>query len=118
MSLAVIPPERAALQPRLVAWGRTSVVLLLVAGAGEVLERTQTMAGGSFAAALGAAPVVLARTHFGTVWMIRAGALVALLALIGRSSRALRIAAYGVALAVALSTTLVGHAADHGDLSL
>jgi len=118
VSLAVIPPDRAALQRRLVVWGRASVALLLVAGAGEVLERTRTMAGGSLAAALGVAPVVLARTHFGTVWMIRAGALVALLALIGRSSRALRSAACGVALGVALSTTLVGHAADHGDLSL
>jgi putative copper export protein len=118
VSLAVIPTDRAALQRRLIAWSYASVALLLVAGAGEVLERTRTMAGASPAAALGVVPVVLARTHFGTVWIVRTGALVALLALIGRSSRALRIAAYGVALGVALSTTLVGHAADHGDLSV
>src|SRR4029453_13706033 len=108
----------AALQHRLTAWGRASVVLLLVAGAGELLVRARTMAGGGAAAAPGVVAVVLTRTHFGTVWSVRAGALVALLALLGGSSRALRMVACGVALGVALSTSLGGPAAGRGDLSL
>src|SRR5207253_1638858 len=36
----------------------------------------------------------------------------------GRSGRAARTATLGLALAVALSTSLVGHAADQGDVSL
>jgi copper resistance protein D len=118
VALAVVPAERTALQRRFTAWSRAAVALLLVAGGGELLLRARTMAGGRLAAALGAVPAVLARTHFGTVWIVRVGALGVLLVLLGRGSRAARTAACGVALGVALTTSLVGHAADRGDLSL
>src|SRR5262245_25533369 len=75
------------------------------------------MAGGGLNAGLAAAPAVLMRTHFGIIWSARAGLLVLLLMVIGRSGRAARTVACGAALAVALTTTLVGHAADRGDLS-
>jgi putative copper export protein len=92
-------------------------VLLLVTSASELLLRAGTMAGGGFAAALAAVPAVLTRTHFGTVWIARLAALVVLLVLVGRSSRAARTVACGAAVALAFTTTLVGHAADRGDLS-
>jgi putative copper export protein len=117
MATAVLPTG-PTLWRRTAAWTRASAVLLVVASAGELLLRARTMTGGGFADALRGAPVVLARTHFGLVWAVRAGALVVLLALIGRPSRAARTAACILALGVALTATLVGHAADRGDLSL
>src|SRR5262249_57569544 len=62
-------------------------------------------------------PAVLADTQFGTVWIVKFGALVGLLALTGRRGGAARTLACGLALALAYTTALVGHAADRGDLS-
>jgi copper resistance protein D len=118
VAVTVLPPGLTTLRRRLTAWGRASVALLLVTSAVELLVRARTMAGGDLGNALRAAPVVLSRTHFGIVWTVRAGALVALLALMGRSGRAALVVASALALGVALTTSLVGHAADHGDLSL
>jgi putative copper export protein len=118
LAVAVLPSGVTMLRRRLAAWSRASVGLLLLTGVGELLLRTRTMTGGDLASALGASPVVLRDTHFGAVWTVRAGALVVLLGLIGRSSRAAWTAACTVALAVALTTSLVGHAADRGDVSL
>jgi putative copper export protein len=118
MEVAVLPADAVTLERRLVSWSRTSVALLLLAGVGELLLRAQTMAGASGASAFAVAPSVLARTHFGTVWTVRAIVLLALLGLTARNSPAARWAAFVLALAIALTTTLVGHAADQGDLSL
>ena len=118
VTVTVVPPGVTTLRRRLTAWNRTSVALLLVTSAAELLVRARTMAGGDLGSALRAAPVVLWRTHFGTVWTVRAGALMVLLALVGRKGCAPQVAALAVALGVALTTSLVGHAADHGDLSL
>jgi putative copper export protein len=117
MAVVVLPQGDGALDRRLTSWARFWVALLLVTSAGELVLRAWTMAGGGIAAGLAAAPAVLARTHFGTVWSARAGLLVLLLMLVGRSGRAARTVACGAALAVALTTALVGHAADRGDLS-
>jgi copper resistance protein D len=118
VAVTVLPPGLTTLRRRLTAWSRASVGLLLVTSAAELLVRARTMAGGDLGSALRAAPVVLSRTHLGLVWTVRAGTLVALLALIGRSGRAAQVVASAAALGVALTTSLVGHAADHGDLSL
>ena len=117
MAVVVLPPGDGALGRRLTSWSRSWVGLLLVTSAGELLLRAGTMAGGGLAAGLTAAPAVLARTHFGTIWSARAGALILMLVLVGCSGRAARTAACGAAFAVTLTTSLVGHAADRGDLS-
>ncbi len=117
VAVVALPAGDEGLARRLASWGRTCVVVLLVTSASELLLRACTMAGGELVAGLGAVPAVLARTHFGTVWIARLVVLVGLLALIGRRSRAARTLAWGLALALAFTTALVGHAADRGDLS-
>ena len=114
----VLPPDVPALEQALARWTRVCTLLLLVAGAAELLLRARTMAGGDLGSGLAAVPTVLTRTHFGGVWIARGAALLALLVLVGRRTRAAWITALGGGLAVACTTTLVGHAADRGDLSL
>ena len=118
MMAAVLPPDEPKLRRRFVTWSRVCLVLLIVADVGELLVRSQSMAGGDLASALAAAPLVMTRTHFGTVWMWRAAVIVPLFLLMGATGRAAHLATCGLALGVALTTTLVGHAADQGDLSL
>jgi putative copper export protein len=113
----VLPPDAPVLERRLAGGTRVCTLLLLVAGAAELLLRARTMAGGDLSATLSSAPLVLTRTHFGTVWSIRGVALVLLLGLAGRSGRTETRVAYALSLVVALTTALAGHAADRGDLS-
>jgi putative copper export protein/cytochrome c551/c552 len=60
---------------------------------------------------------VLTRTHFGSIWIARVVALALLLAASIWRSRAGRAVALVLALGVALTNTLTGHAADWGDRS-
>jgi copper resistance protein D len=114
----VLPPGDEVMERRLVAWGRSCIVLLLATSGAELVLRAWTMAGGDLTSGLAAVPTVLTRTHFGAVWIARGLALLVLLVLVGRRARAARVAALGAGLAIAFTTTLVGHAADRGDLSV
>ena len=114
----VLPPDVPVLGQALARWTRVCTLLLLVAGAAELLLRARTMAGGDLGSGLAAVPTVLTRTHFGGVWIARGAALLALLVLVGRRTRAAWMTALGAGLGVACTTALVGHAADRGDLSL
>jgi putative copper export protein len=114
----VLPPGDEVMERRLVTWVRSCVVLLLVTGGAELLLRARTMTGGDLGSGLAAVPTVLTRTHFGGVWTARGVALLALLVLVGRRTRAASMTALGAGLAVACTTALVGHAADRGDVSL
>jgi putative copper export protein len=91
--------------------------LLLVVTVGEWWLRATTMSGGGPGTAVRAMPVVLTRTHFGTVWIGRAVALLALLALSSASRRGWQRLGALAALGVALSVSLTGHAGDWGDLA-
>jgi putative copper export protein len=91
--------------------------LLLAAGA-ELWLRAFTMTGGGPRAALLAVPAVLTRTHFGSVWIARAAGLLGLLALSVTTSPGLRSLGAVVALGIALTVALTGHAADLGDVSV
>lgn len=102
---------------RLRGWCAACVAMLLLTSAGDLVLRTQTMAGGDLAAALRATPTVLQQTHFGTLWIARYVLLALSLILVAWTSRAARLAALAFALGVALTTSLTGHAGDWGDLS-
>lgn len=94
-----------------------TAILLLVTLA-ELWLRAATMSGGGLAAAPPAIPAVLTRTHFGAVWTARAASLVVLLLLSRASAPIVRALGACVALGVALTVSLTGHASDWGDLSV
>src|SRR5262249_30324218 len=73
--------------------------------------------GGDLAHAVRVVPQVLSRTHFGTIWVARVIALTALVVLGAGSRPFVRGAALVAAAGVALTTTLIGHAAGLGDLT-
>jgi len=110
-------PELVAVRRRLGRGDAIAVLALLVATAGELLMRTRTMSGADFAQAVAAVPLVLERTHFGTIWIVRSVAVVLLLALVPARSRPARVLALLLGVGVALTLSLTGHAADWGDLS-
>jgi putative copper export protein len=121
LDLLVLPagaPETTPIRQRLRRWHLMALAALLLATLGELGVRAQTMAGGSLAAALPALPLVLTRTHFGTIWIARTMALGLLLLLAFAPWPGMRGLSALLALGVALTTSLVGHAADWGDLSL
>jgi putative copper export protein len=114
----IVPRETSAtVRQRLARWSRLAAAILLLAGASELVLRARTMTGGDLGAAFAAVPSVLGRTHFWRIWIARGIALGILLRTAGRGGRAARTATIGLARAVALSTSLVGHAADQGALA-
>ena len=120
LDAVVFPRERselAAARRRLRRAEAIAVLVLLVATAGELLLRSRAMSGGDFARTLAAVPLVLERTHFGTIWVVRSAALLLLLALAPVRVWAGRLLALLLAVGVALTTSLTGHAGDWGDLS-
>jgi len=121
LALAVVPPDAPELDGVRRALGRicaAATAALLATSAAELVLRAHTMAGGGLETALAAMPSVLARTHFGHLWTLRATALALLLLLSGSARPAARWATVLPILAVGAATSLTGHAADHGDLSL
>jgi putative copper export protein/mono/diheme cytochrome c family protein len=121
VDLLVLPArvlELDSVRGRLRALRLGSALVVLVAAAGELLLRAATMSGGGLGAAVPAVPAVLTRTHFGAAWSARAVALLALLAPAVARSRAWRSLGALLALGVAATVTLTGHAADRGDVSV
>lgn len=104
---------------RLGRWIDAAVAVLLVTSVGELAYRAGVMAaaapGGELTAGLAAIPAVLAHTHFGWVWVLRG---FALLAIPVARRLPVRGVAVPLALLVAATTTLAGHAADAGDWSV
>ncbi len=111
-------PERALARARLRRWLLLGVLALAVAWGGELVMRAQTMSGGDLATAIRAVPTVLRRTHFGAIWAARAGLIVVLFAIAFVSTGAARAIGFILAIGLALSTSLTGHAADRGDVSV
>src|SRR5262249_53486357 len=119
LAAIVFPPDTPeSLHRSLARWTVSVAAILLVASSGELLLRARTMSGGDLSTALAAVPTVLAHTHFGTIWIVRAVALGTLMLSAGRRGRLASGRTLCLALAVALCTSLMGHAADQGDLSL
>src|SRR5438093_529518 len=120
LDLLVLPREAGELavaRRRLRMLSAIAIAVLMVATAGELLARTRTMSGGDLAGVRAALPLVLTRTHFGTIWMARVAALSLLLLFSLLPSRPARTTGLLLALGVALTTSLTGHAADWGDRS-
>jgi putative copper resistance protein D len=109
--------ELVTARRRLERWIRLAIVVLLVTSVIDLLARARVMSGGDFSQMGRALPLVLTRTHFGTVWIARAMILVALLALSVSRWWPGRVVGLGLALGVALTSALTGHAADWGDRS-
>jgi copper resistance protein D len=119
LSVLVLPADApGSLRLRLARWSRLGAAVFLVAGAGELVLRARTMGGGDLSTALAVVPSVLTGTHFGRIWSARAVALGLLMVAAGRGGAVSRGATLCLAFAVALSMSLVGHAADQGDLSV
>ena len=101
-----------------------SLVLVAVASGGELILRTQMMSGEHLTQIGVTLTVVLRQTHFGAVWLVRIG-LIGFLTLVWglrrttapQSQRALMLSLSATAL-IALTTTLSGHAAHWGDLTM
>jgi copper resistance protein D len=110
-------PGSAGAAVRLRRLGVVCLTVLVATTAGELVARARTMAGGDLAGAIAAIPVVLARTHFGAVWIARFVLLGAAFLVIARATRPARIAALGLGLGLTVTTSLTGHGADGGDLT-
>lgn len=102
-----------AARRRLGRWSDAAALLLLAASGGELVLRAGVMSGGGVGAGAAAVPAVLAHTHFGALWLTR----VVALALLPLARRLAPGAALLLALGVAATTALTGHAGDWGDWS-
>lgn len=96
---------------------------VLIAGSiVELLARTSEMSGQPFPAFFSALPIVLFRTHYGVVWIIRIGALFLLalskMAVRYRDKRAFLFLMLSLVLLVSMTASASGHASDAGDFSL
>ena len=78
LDLLVLPREAeevAVARRRLRKLSAVAVGVLIFATAGELLMRTRAMSGGELTQVRAALPLVLTRTHFGTIWMARVASL-------------------------------------------
>ena len=102
-----------------------SIVLVALTSVGDLVLRTMMMSGRALADLGLALPVVLRQTHYGDVWTARVSLIGLLLTMAwllrtrGAQGRSWPLAASFVgATLIALTTSLSGHAADWGDVTL
>jgi len=101
-----------------------SIALVALTSLGDLVLRTIMMSGRALADLGLALPVVLRQTHYGAVWTAR----ISLIGLLGigclltrpgaRARSWFPAAPFVVAILIALTTSLSGHAADWGDVTL
>ena len=109
-------PRRAAevesARRRLRRWTTAALAVLVVTSAGDLIARARVMGGGDFSQLTTALPLVLSRTHFGAIWIVR-GVALAVLAIVSLfGSLPARAAGLLLSLTIALTGSLSGHAAD------
>ncbi len=98
------------------------VLMLGLSSLGELIRRTVEMSGRPLADFAPMLPMVLSKTHFGRVWLLRPVALLVLW--LGWRARprlrspGIMAAMLGAACLIAVSRSLSGHAADWGDITL
>ncbi len=116
----VLPAEAPNLHDDRRCLRRIRAVSIIVLGLTSVIEvvlRGQTMVGGDMRAMVQAIPVILERTHFGQVWVVRLFLLAVALVATRWNTRTARAITLAAALATAFTTSATGHAGDWGDLS-
>ena len=122
VDLLVLPTDAPDLHPvraRLQSWRMLALVALILATGSALVLRAVTMTGGDLASTTAALPAVLTRTHFGVIWTARLLALgLVLLVTLTSSTRVGRWLVLLLGVGIALTTSLSGHAADWGDLTL
>jgi putative copper resistance protein D len=98
------------------------LALLIVCTFAGLIARSVEMSGQPVSRILPVLPLVLFKTHYGTVWLVRIGALVLLAmaktAVRYRDTRPFLVVMLVLALAVAMTSSASGHGADKGDFSL
>lgn len=104
-------------------WLGAAAALLTLASAVLLVSRTLEMSGAPPDALVRLVPLVLRKTHYGDVWLVRLGALGVLWCawMLGRSRERRRAATAIVLAALALicfSRSATGHAGGHGNYSL
>ena len=121
LDLAVLPhsaPEVVATRRRLGRWILVWAVMVLLASGASLIVRATTMAGGRFDLAIRALPTVLTRTHFGTIWVARLAGVGAFLLIWHLPFRLARVIGLLLVLGIGLTTSLTGHAADWGAITV
>jgi copper resistance protein D len=103
---------------RLRRWISGSLVVLALVSGADLLVRAQAMSGTLAARGIAVVPDVVSRTHFGAVWLTRAGLLALAFALSLRRDRASRSLALATALAIVATRNVSGHAGEWGDLTV
>jgi putative copper resistance protein D len=98
------------------------LAVLIASSIVGLFSRTAEMSGQPFPAFFSALPTVLFRTHYGSVWLIRIGALFLLAlsktAVRYRDRRVFLFLMLLLGLIVSMTASATGHASDAGDLSL
>jgi len=121
LDLAVLPqssPEVATARRRLGRWIVGWAVMVLLASGAALIVRATTMAGGRLDLAMRAIPTVLTHTHFGAIWIARLTSVGAFLVVWHLPFRLARFIGLLLVLGVSLTTSLTGHAADWGSLTV
>jgi putative copper export protein len=104
---------------RLFCYGLALLIGCAFAG---LITRSAEMSGQPVSAISSVLPLVLFKTHYGTVWLVRIGALVLLVAakttVRYRDTRTFLVFMLILALAVSMTSSASGHGADTGDFSV
>ncbi len=99
------------------------IFVVIISSMVNLVMRAVNMSGQPITAVSSVLPIVLFRTHYGHVWLVRIAALIFLAVLFkvgGRhlDSRGLLLTMLGAAVVIALTWSASGHAADVGDFSV
>ena len=110
-------PELAIARARLRRWITGCLGVLVLTTLAELVIRTQAMSRAPFAAAVANLPEVVRGTHLGALLTARVGAVVLAGLLSLTTVAVLRALCLLIALGVALTLSLTGHAANWGDVT-
>ena len=110
--------ELASVRARLRRLITGCTVVLVLTTMGDVVVRAQVLSGVTLPGVAAVLPDVLARTHFGAVWLARSALLVLAVVLSLARAAPLRTLCLVVALGLAPTTSLTGQAAEWGDLTV
>ena len=99
------------------------IAVILASGIANILMRSMEMSGRPFLEIYSVLPIVLFRTHYGHVWLVRIAVLILftiMLAAGGRSrdSRIFQLIMLAFALVISMTLSASGHASDAGDFSI